>query len=309
MAMPKQVELVSKELDELEQQMKAPAVDGETEEAHDQPDTTPIAEVTPTQPVEQVVPDDTWEQKYRTLEGKYSSEVPRLHAQVKELMGNVQLLQQQLAARPGEIEEPEANDRLVTDRDREAFGEDLIDLQRRVAQEVAGKYDAKLQAYETKIALLEQRLMQTGNQVGEMTFEQKLHRAVPDFDAINTDPRWIAWLNEFSPEIRGPRIRLAEQAYNAGDVEGVKHYVDLFRRTIETPKADTRKTELERQVAPTRNASNGNAVAPQGKTYSMPDWNRAFDRVAVLVSKGRFEEAQKLEAELSEAMQQGRVTA
>jgi len=31
--------------------------------------------------------------------------------------------------------------------------------------------------------------------------------------------------------------------------------------------------------------------------------------VATLVSKGRMDEAQKLEAELSEAMQQGRVTA
>ena len=309
MAMPKQVEQQMKELEELEQQLQAPAPVEETAsedqppEVHAQP-----TEVTPTQVVEPVASEETWQQKYSTLNGKYNAEVPRLHQQVKELAAQLDAVYQQMQAQQKPKEDTEQSS-LVTDQDREAFGDDLIDLQRRVAHEVAGVYEAKMASYEAKIAALEQRLMQTGNQVGEMTFEQRLLRAVPDFDQVNTDPRWIAWLDEVDPLLRGPRRTVASQAYNNADVAGVAHYVNMFKAAHGTPKQDTRKSELERQVAPSRVNSGTAQAAPQGKTYSMNQWNAAYDRVAQLVSSGKYDEATKLEAELSTAMQQGRVTA
>lgn len=308
MAIPKQVEQQMKELEEMERQMQAPE---NAEETVAENQSEPIiqsqpTEVMPTQVVAPEVPEETWHQKYSTLIGKYNAEVPRLHQQVKDLAAQLEAVHQRMQERNNPTE---ASDRetLVTDRDREAFGDDLIDLNRRVAREVASVYEQKLNSYEAKIASLEQRLMQTGNQVGEMTFEQRLLRVVPDFDQVDSDPRWVAWLNEIDPLLRAPRRVVAEQAFKNGDVDGVAHYVNLFKG--QGGKQDNRKSELERQVAPSRVSSGTAQAAPQGKMYSMNQWSAAYDRVAQLVATGKYDDANKLEAELSAAMSQGRVTA
>jgi len=315
MAMPKQVEQEIKALEELEKQMQAPAEEvGETVEADVQPEAGPTApvEAAPTpQAVEPVVSEETWEHKYTTLIGKYNAEVPRLHSQVKELMGQVDYLDQQLQNRPTEASKPTQETRsLITDEEIDLYGADLIDLQRRVAEEVASKYDAMLNAAQTKIDSLEQRLMQTGNQVGEMSFEQTLVRKIPDWEKVNADPRWVKWLDETDPVLRAPRRVVAQQAYNASDVDGVAHYVALFQQANPSQtKPSPRKTELERQVAPSRNSTTGTVAQPTGRTYSYADWMAASANVDVLVARGKYDEATKLEAELADAMQHGRVLA
>ena len=56
--------------------------------------TAPQAEQ-PTAPVTQkVVTDEVWEQKFNVLRGKYEAEVPRLHAQIRELNDQIQALAQ-----------------------------------------------------------------------------------------------------------------------------------------------------------------------------------------------------------------------
>lgn len=311
MALPKQVEQEMKHIEEMERKMQAPVDDGQTAEP-EQPEAEepPAVEAQPTQAVEQPeVSEETWEHKYHRLQGKYDAEVPRLHSQVKELIGRVESLTHALETKEQPKEEQPKRSQLVTDQDREAFGEDLIDLQRRVAQEVASQYEAKFTQQQEQIAYLTQALQQQGNQVGEMTFEQKLRWAVPDFDAINNDPRWVEWLNAYSPELNGSRRVPAQDAYARGDVDAVAHYVNLFKQTIAPKKADKRQAELERQVAPTKNASTGTAPNQQGKTYSMSEWSSLYDKVAQMVSRGKIDEAQKLEAELASAMQTGRVNA
>lgn len=303
MGMPKQVEQQLKELEEMEKQLQAPQPE-ETASADEpvQEAEAPTVESTPVPQAETV----DWEQRYRTLAGKYDAEVPRLHAQVKELSGQIQALMQQ--AEQARAPDPGTPSQLVTDKDREAFGEDLIDLQRRVAQEVATKYAKQLDAYEAKIAAMEQRLMQTGSQVGEMTFEQRLYRAVPDFEQVNADPKWVAWLDEYDPILRAPRRAVAQRAFEQGDAEGVAHYVSLFRSGA-APKQDTRQAELSRQVTPSRASGGTGQPVQQGKTYSMSQWTKLFDQVAMFNAQGKYDDANKLEAELTAAMTQGRVSA
>jgi hypothetical protein len=310
MAIPKQVEQAIKDVEELEKQLSAP-VEEPTEETVDEAPPAQFepqtVEVEPTQVVAQEEPKVDWEQKYRTIAGKYDAEVPRLHAQLKELSGQVQYLQQALETTKQPKEEPK-RESLVTDADREAFGDDLIEVARKVSMEVASQYDAKLQAAYAKIDALERNVQQTGSQVGEMTFEQQLHRAVPDFDAVNTDPRWIAWLDEVLPDVGVPRRVFAERAYNEGNVMDVKRFVDVFRNVVTPKQPDSRKVELERQTAPSRN--NAATVNPQqGKTYSQSQWGKLYDQVAMMNAKGKYDEAQKLEAELNAAYVQGRITA
>lgn len=327
MALPRQVQAQIKELEELEKQLtgtKEPPKDLESEDgtpneppepgAEQAEETTPDAEPTnekkPEKPESKEPSEETWQQKYRTLQGMYDAEVPRLHAQVKELTQRLDELQRA----PKEADKPKKKEleKLVTDADVETFGQDLIEVQRKVAREVAQEFEAKLEDLRSQNAELRDQLMQTGSQITESTFEQKLHRLVPDFDQINADQRWIDWLNEVDPLLRGPRKNLAQQAFTQGDAEGVAHYVSMFKQTLTPPDAEQpqKKTkELERQIQPNRSSTNATPVSQKGKTYTTAQINAMFRKSAELGGKGKLEEARKIEAEIDAAFMEGRVSA
>lgn len=322
MALPKQIAQQQKELEELEKQIAAqnevkPAEDTAPETEVPPPEETqvqqdqvvePVKEEKPTQPVVQEVSEDAWQQKYRTLEGKYSAEVPRLNAQVKELTAQLAQMQEALK-KPETPEKPPEVQKLVTDADVEAFGSDLIEVQRKVAREVAMEFKKDIDELRAENAKLRDQLTQTGSQVGAVSFEARLYQLVPDFEEVNKDARWVAWLEETDPMLRGPRKTVAQDAFNRGDAEAVKHYVDMFKATIAEPTDNKRKAELERQVQPNRSVSSTPPSSQKGRTYSTKDIEKMFEKAAKLNATQKFDEAQKLEAEIDAAYMEGRVTA
>ena len=322
MALPKQVEKTIKDLEALEAQLakdqedKSPSTEEpKAEEQSTEP--TPVAEepkateqpkVEPSNPVE-VDPqeEETWQQKYRTLQGMYDAEVPRLHAQLKELKAQMKELEKPKAE---EAPKPKERKKLVTDDDVQAFGEDLIEVQRKVAREVAQEFQEELEKLRSDNEVLREQLTKTGSQVSEASFEQRLHRMVPDFDQVNADPKWIEWLNEVDPLIRAPRMTVAQEAFNRGDAEGVAYYVSMFKQGITpAPQPKGPSEELERQIQPNRSATNAAPVQPKGKTYSVKQIEAMFKKAADLGGRGDIEAARKLEAEIDAAYMENRVTA
>lgn len=329
MALPRQVEAELREIEELEKQIAAqnePEVEAEADEPKEEVVEETEAEVTneakseepqpeeatPAEPPVAEVADD-FKQKYNTLRGKYDAEVPRLHNQVKELTEQLDMFRKDMEdAKKAEAAKPKEKVSYVTDADREEFGEELIDVQRRVAREVAQEYDEKLEAQSKVIEALQKQLEDTGGQIGNMSFSQQLHQLVPDFDQIDNDERWVGWLNEYDPMVNGPRREMAQIAFNNGDAKAVAHYVNLFKESIkpkEQPVADTRQAELEKQVAPTRSSSPTTQTATNttGKVYSNAEIERAWDKVRILNTQGKYGDAEKLEAELTSAYMEGRV--
>ena len=319
MALPKQVEAQLKELEKIEQQIADSQKQGEPppEPAPAEPTPTPApapAEPKPVEskpePAEPAVSEDKWEQKYKTLKGMYDAEVPRLHSDIRELRSQVESLRQAAEAKPAEPVKSATPEKLVTDADVEAFGQDLIEVQRKVAREVAAEFRGELDAMRTENEKLREQLTATGTQVSEASFEQRLHRLVPDFEAINADPKWIAWLQEVDPLLRGPRMTVAQDAFNKGDAAGVAHYVALFKQTLAPVEPTPSKTEeLERQIQPNRSASSATPVTQQGKIYTDADIQKMFRRAIELSAKGQNDDARKLEAEIDSAYKEGRVKA
>jgi len=325
MALPRQVQAQLAEAEEIEKTLKArkeptelKAVEPETPE--EEPDTTaevPSEAETP----EEVAPTDTspteteeesFAQKYKTLQGKYDAEVPRLHQQVKDLQAKLTEFMKAQEEKPKEPPKPKEKVSLVTDADRAEFGDELIDVQRRVAKEVASEYEDRFEQQAEVIKKLQEQLAQTGNQVGEMSFSQRLTQLVPDFNQIDNDERWIAWLDEYDPMVRGPRRDQAVAAFNAGDAEAVAHYVNLFKQTLEPAEPQerqTRQAELEKQVAPNRSANSVDTkkVGKEAKVYSEREITNAWNRIRTMNTKGQFDEAAKLEAEITAAYLEGRV--
>ena len=332
MALPKQVQQQLDEVEELEKQLeaqgeeveakpevkkkktskKAKAEDTEVEVTDDEPIEEPVAvEATPANDsVEEV--SESFKQKYATLRGKYDAEVPRLHQQVKELTDQMNAIRHEAeAAKKAEAEKPKEKVSYVTDADREEYGDDLIDFQRRVAKEASQEYEDRFEQQAKVIEQLQQQISNTGSQVGEVGFTQKLNALVPGFDQLDNDERWVAWLNEIDPMTRGPRRDQAQAAFNSGDAEAVAHYVSLFRGSVEpvaNGKSD-RQTELEKQVTPSRSASTvaSKSSNNSSKIYSEKELDRGWTKIRDLNSQGKYDDAEKLEAELTVAYMEGRV--
>jgi len=317
MALPKQVQAQLAEVEEyekaLEAQQNPQAVEMDTEakvgteaEAAPPPDKVEPADTSPTD-----VEEETFKQKYATLLGKYDAEVPRLHQQVRELNGELGQIRKDIAAKPVEPTKSKEKVSFVTDEDRAEYGEELLDVQRRVAQEVSQDYEDRLERQDAVIAKLQEKLASTGSQVGEMDFSQRLQQAVPDWSQIDNDERWVAWLNEHDPMLRGQRRVLAQAAFDNGDVEAVSDYVKLWKASLGEPDVakQNRKTELEKQVAPNRsaNSTRTQSAAQNSKIYSTREVDNAWTKVRTLNTRGQYAEAEKLEAELTVAYMEGRV--
>jgi hypothetical protein len=319
MALPRQVEAQLRELEALEKQLAegqnpAPAEPNQPPaEPPQDPQPAPTepkpVEPTPT-PTEPVVAEEKWEQKYKTLKGMYDAEVPRLHADMRDLKAQMDNLRKAAETKPVEPAKPKTAEKLVTDADVEAFGSDLIEVQRKVAREVAAEFRGELDTMRAENEKLREQLSSTDTQVSEASFEQRLYRMVPDFAAVNTDPKWINWLNEIDPLLRAPRSSVAQQAFNRGDAEGVAHYVSLFRQTITPVEPTADKTnELELQIQPNRSATSTPPTSQKGKVYTNADIEKMFRKATDLGIKGQTDAAKKLEAEIDAAFMENRVTA
>ena len=333
MALPKQVQKQLDEVEEVEKQLeaqgaeveakpevkkkktskKAKAEDTEVEVTDDEPIEEPVAvEATPADDSKEEV-SESFKQKYATLRGKYDAEVPRLHQQVKELTDQMNAIREEAeAAKKAEAEKPKEKVSYVTDADREEYGDDLIDFQRRVAKEASQEYEDRFEQQAKVIEQLQQQISNTGSQVGEVGFTQKLNALVPGFDQLDNDERWVAWLNEYDPMTRGPRRDQAQSAFNSGDAEAVAHYVGLFRESINEPVANgksDRQTELEKQVTPSRSASTvtNKSSSKDSRVYSEKELNNAWTKIRTLNTQGKYDDAEKLEAELTAAYMEGRV--
>jgi len=330
MALPKQVQAQLAEVEELEKTLTAQTDEPKKKKAKKEPEVSeekpedteaevPVEAEAAVEP-EEAEPADTsptdveaeFEQKYKTLRGKYDAEVPRLHSQVKDLTAKLANLTESLSAKPKEPTKPKEKVSYVTDEDRAEFGEELIEVQRRVAKEVSQDYEERLEQQNEVIEQLQKQLKQTGTQVGEMSFSQRLSQIVPDFAEIDNDERWVAWLNEHDPMLRGPRRDQAAAAFNAGDAEAVAHYVKLWKASLEPEVSDARETrqvELEKQVAPNRSANSANtkSVGKDAKIYSEREIEAAWNRIRSLNTRHKYDEATKLEADITTAYLEGRV--
>lgn len=322
MALPKQVEAQLRELEQIERQL-AESQNPAPADPEPQPTETPPAEpstpepsATESKPVdskpaptEPAVAEETWQSRYIALKGKYDAEVPRLHADLREFKAQLETLRKAVETKPVDTKKPAVAEKLVTDADVQAFGEDLIEVQRKVAREVAAEFRSELDAMKAENEKLREQLNTTGSQVSEASFEQRLYRMVPDFQDVNADPRWISWLNEVDPLLRAPRKTVAQEAFNHGDAEAVAHYVGMFKASI-TPvePVNDKAAELEKQIQPKRSAATA-PVSPQARIYTDAQIQKMFQKSVELGSRGQRDEAAKLEAEIDAAYREGRVKA
>lgn len=316
MALPKAIQQQVDDADALVAQMNGQPPTGDTN-PDPNPEPPPNPEPQP-QPISQEpqpnpIPDvseDTWQAKFFTLKGKYDAEVPRLHAQMRELNTQVQTLLAETAAKAAQpTPEPTPAKTLITEQDKEAFGSDLLDLIDRATEQKISGFRGREEQLLSEIQELKGKL---GNVSERQVVSDKdrflsaLAQQVPDWEALNVNQGFLAWLAEVDPVYGLPRQTALNNAYEAFDATRTATIFKQFKATL-APTTPQPNRELQRQVAPTRSRSTPAPttsaadlkVFTQGEIGQFyEDWRRGFlDN----------DEAARMEKEIHAAIAEGRV--
>ena len=290
-----------------------PAAPQETVEAltPDQPKTPEVepqpqaAAPAPAQP--QV---DPWEHKYRTLQGRYNSDVPKLQTQVTELKTQLEqaIVRLNEAAKP---QAPQEKKPVADPQDVEAFGQDLVDMVQRIAERMFGgaasEFQRQAAQFEQRLARLEGTLKGTTETVAataEQAFFDRLTKLVPNWEEVNTNQAFLDWLAEIDPVYGQPRqaaLDVAQQSLNS------ERAANVFKAFLATLPQAPKSNPVDKQVSPKAAAS----AAPTG-TDNKPIITQAqikafYDDVAKGLYRGRPQEVQQIEAKINAAIAEGRV--
>ena len=318
MALPRVIQDQIDQADALVAQMNGqPAPNADTDP---QPDPDPEVNPEPQpQPISQEdepkpnpdVSEETWQSKFFALKGKYDAEVPRLHSQMRELNQQVQtLITEAAVAKAQQKQDPVPAKTLITEQDKEAFGSDLLDLiDRATEQKLAGSRDLEAQ--------LRAEINELKGKLGNVTerqvvsdkdrYEAALSAQVPDWEAMNVDQGFLAWLAEVDPVYGMPRQYALTNAYESLDANRTATIFKQYKATLAPAQRPQVNRELQRQVAPTRSHT---SPAPTTSTADKRVYTTSdIDSFYAEWRRGMIDEAEavQIERDIHAAINEGRI--
>lgn len=229
------------------------------------------------------------DQRWRSLQGMIDKRDSELD-QMRQLIATMQ-------AAPKEPERPQS---FVTKADEDAFGADMIDLNRRVAKETVSAEVNQLKQY---IAKLEDKLgivSQATVQSNQARFEERLSMVVPNWAQINEDPGFIAWLGKY-------KMTALRAAYQEFDVEGVASFFKDYIATLPTPAAPPTQPSAEDIVAPSKGTASTPTAPAAEHIWTREDIKRLYhDKQEGRISAAEFAKA---EAEIFKQANAGKIAA
>lgn len=303
------------------------------QEAANQPPPVPNQPLDPNQqlqPQPQQVSEEGWQQRFLSMQGRWKAaqtENGRLQEQLiqvgDELGRATELLSragvQQHAPTAGQdASRGQSHGNLITEQDRETYGDDMIDLARRAAMEAVSPELAQLKSENAEL------------KKNQITNDQKalrvqLARAVPNWKAIQADPRWAAYLrlpNVYTNQVRSQMLKAAWDAADASRTIAI--FQDFVKEVQATGgQSPSLQPQPQPQPAPRAAAMNledlaapGRARPASGEGSSLPADKPIYTRANIARNyadkrRGAYtgQEAvwAKLEADMIAAGNEGRV--
>ena len=233
-----------------------------------------------------------WEHKYSVLQGKYNAEVPRLNQQMHELrneVGQIDSLKAQIAElqKKPEVKAPEFD----VSSFREDFGDTGAD-----ALEAMNQRMDRLAQENAELRQSVGQTQQSTQQSSEQMFYSALDSKVNDWKEVNTDPRFIEWLNQPDGFSGKTRQELMNEGAATMDVDRVSTFFTEWKKTGTKPnKSASPRTQ------------NTNSTPAQGRS-----WNSAeIEAVYRDIAHGKYpeDEAKQIELDIHKAQMEGRISA
>jgi hypothetical protein len=236
---------------------------------------------------------DDWEHRFKVLQGKYNSEVPRFANENKELKRQLDELVAQVAELKKKPAEP-----LVRPEEIEEYGDGLVDLIRRAAREEVAAKDAEIEQLKSQL-----------KQVSEVTtntvtkdFWKSLTEMVPDWEALNSDAGFLRWLDEVDDLTGETRISLLGKAEASRDAVRAAQFFKRYKQTSSSWAANSNQS-LANQVVPATNKAPD--TPPSKKVWTRAEIGEFYSRVR----RGEVsdQDAIAIEADITAASIEGRI--
>ena len=265
--------------------------------------------------------------KYKTLQGMYNAEVPRLHSQNKEMQERMQQMQQLLASLSDQqkqaTQQPVEAEKLVSEKDIEEYG-DSIEIMRKVTREELNVVAQRMAQLENALRQIQanvvpqvQSVVQKQAASSEQAFWSSLSAAVPEWREVNDNQDFQSWLLEADPLTGISRQTYLEEAQRALDAGRVARFFQMWlentgqarvaRTEGRTSSPEPNTSELEKQVAPGRSKNSGTPAPSKGRTYTPQDIEKFFVEVRQGKYKGREAERDKIERDIFAAQRENRI--
>lgn len=278
----------------------------------------PDAPAAAAQPVQAPAPDPVAEanHRYSVLQGKYNAETGRLLGAAQALKDENQRLLEALNQRQappvaGARPEDRFDTSMVTPKEREEFGEELVNLMARIAKANSAGEVATLRGELDRLRGITAQTQQENAQARAVRVWALLKDQVPNCVVVNNSQQFVDWLE--IPDIMSgrPRKEGLTAAYEAGDGPRV---VGIFKRFIEedshsgsTPRPAAPAVDQGTLIAPDAGRGNGGEApgSQGGKIWSESEINDFYSRV----QRKRIspEEAKATEADILAALRDGRI--
>jgi hypothetical protein len=252
---------------------------------------------------------ETADQRWRVLQGmidKKDSEIDSLRLLLAQLSQ-----QQQPSAQPSTPVSQSTGK--VTATDIQEYGAELIDLIGRKADEIV---DGRLAPLLQQLNALSQSLntvAHSSSRSAEQQFKAAMTQVVPEWEALNNDPGFLAWLQQPAPFTKEPKLDLLRRAASELDAARAAEFFLEFKRTLAPAKAEETPPPAAPNAA--RFAAPGRSKAPAARVENPAGgrmWTRADiaklydDKMAGRISQKEFDE---LERDIFKAQRENRIAA
>lgn len=253
-------------------------------------------------------PQDSFEHKYKVLQGKYNAEIPRFQQQISELYSELSRVRaerdQQQQQGP---QQPEATSvEGVDPDDLSEYGEEFGKL--------AKSFNALLEQNKTlqsKLSSIEnstQQVQQDQVSNKEEQFWGKLSQQVPNWEEINQNQDFLNWLTQEDPVSGTQRQQILEHHHKAMDANRVAGVFKAWmQESGQGQKQSPSKAEPKNVQPEQTRADQPSQQTQTGRTWTKAQIKKHYDDQIKGLWNSREDEWKKIEREIHQAVQEGRV--
>ncbi len=247
-------------------------------------------------------------QRWMVLQGMISKK----DGEIEQMRGILATLSQAKTADPAPVKA--ASDGSVTKDEVDEFGQDLIDLIARIANNVVQSNIAQISA---RIDTVQASLKGVGDMTARTQttlFEDALTDRVPDWETINLDPAFMLSLQEVDDYSGVKKIDLLNDAYASQDLNRTALFFERFKPSAPAPVVAAKPAAkvpdpLIKLITPASSRGapqTGNPVV-ESKVWTPADISKLYSdqRNGVITA----EEFAKLEKDLYKAQSENRIAA
>lgn len=171
------------------------------------------------------------------------------------------------------------------------------------------KIEERLKSIDLKVNAVGERVEKTELQ----KWSEKIAGAIPDFETINQDPKFIEWLeNPVSPLSRQTRKAALQEAMNTQDLQSLKLGIDEYKKEAgikPAPKGKQPPGNLSPPIEPGQSVTTSPSPATgDKKIYTVAEVKKFYTEVATGKWRGREADQAALDRDIVLAQKEGRIT-